>query len=183
VNTWKVILATIVIWSAGVMTGGFLVHYSNLSRVERPRSQRLDGPPPWLVQGREFARRGERELQSSFDQLRGEFLLHATRELNLTADQHERIEKVIRDSQDVSRKMWEQVAPEMRKALDETKQKVLAELTPEQQGRFEQLLKQQQRPPLDGRQRGPRRGSPPREGSPREGKSPSPASNAPPPNP
>jgi hypothetical protein len=176
VNTWKVILATIVIWGAGVMTGGFLVRYSNLARIERPRSQRPDGPPPWLVQGREFARRGERELQSSFDEMRGEFLLHATRELNLTADQHEHIEKIIRDSQDVSRKMWEQVAPEMRKALEETKQKILAELTPEQQGRFEQLLKQQQRPPSDGHQRGPRRGSPPREGSPREGKPQSPAS-------
>ena len=164
------------------MAGGFLVHYSNLSRVERPRSQRPGGPPPWLVQGREFARRGERELQSSFDQMRGEFLLHATRELNLTADQHERIEKIISDSQDVSRKMWEQVAPEMRKALEETKQKILVELTPEQQERFEQLLKQQQRPPPDGRQRGPRRGSPPQEGAPPESKPPSPAANAPQPN-
>ena len=38
--------------------------------------------------------------------LRMEFLLRARNELNLTPQQHERIEKIIRDGQEKSRKLW-----------------------------------------------------------------------------
>ena len=152
-NTWKVILATIVIWGAGVVTGGLIISYSGWPSDGRQRAPRPPGPPPWMVPGKEIVHHGEKELQLSFDRLRGDFLLHASHELKLTHEQHERIEKIIRDSQESSRKIWEQVAPQMRKDLVETKEKILAELSPDQRTRFEELLKQQQRP---------RRPSPPR---------------------
>jgi hypothetical protein len=166
VNTWKVILATIVIWCAGVVTGGLLVSYSGrpLFDGHQPAS-RPSGPAPWLAPGKEITHHGEGELQSSFDRLRGEFLVHATRELKLSHEQHERIEKIIRESQESSRKIWEPIAPQMRQNLAETKEKILAELTPDQRARFEELLKQQQRPRRSGEPappgRGPRGQQPP----------------------
>ena len=138
VNTWKIILATIVIFGAGVVTGGLLVSHSDRVRGPRPRPQPTTGAPPWFV----------RDFEANIDQRRVEFLLRATRELKLTADQRQRIDKVVQESQERTRQLWDQVTPQMRKELTDTKDKILAVLTPEQQTRFQELLKQ---PPRERR--------------------------------
>jgi hypothetical protein len=133
-NSWKVILATMVIFGTGVLTGGMLVRNTAAparSRPARNLSAATNLPPPNVAPA---------QLQ------RMEFLLRVRSELNLSAEQHERIEKIIHEGQERSRKIWETVAPEMRKELQAVHDKIRAELSPEQRRRFEALLKRPLRP-------------------------------------
>lgn len=142
-NAWKLILATVVIFGAGVVTGGLLVRQT----ADKPRAARVRPapaqPPQWLPPAREFPRRAEPELQRSLEQRRLEFMLHASRTLNLTPDQRQRIEQILRESQERTRTLWDQVAPQMRKELADAREKVRQELTPAQRKVFDEMLKRQ----------------------------------------
>jgi hypothetical protein len=139
VNTWKVIFATMVIFGAGVMTGGLVVRHAAIVQAPAPPH----GPtanrtaPPGSLGG-----------------LKVEFLRRAGRDLNLTIGQKEEVDRIISASQERTRKIMEPVAPKIREELKQTKAQFRAILTPEQQEQFDQLLKQQQhgreqhRPPV-----------------------------------
>jgi Spy/CpxP family protein refolding chaperone len=136
VNTWKVIFATVVIFGAGVITGGLLVKYS----VQTPSRPKHD-PANRAVQ------------PISAGGIRIEFLRRVERDLNLTADQREQIDKVISASQERSKKMMEPIQPKIREELQQTREQFRAVLNAEQKIRFDELLKQQQQQ----RQREPHR--------------------------
>ncbi len=130
-NSWKVILATMVIFGTGVVTGGLLVRNSQRSEFQPP--QRTNNPP--------------RQFQPNYaGGVRVEFLRRAERELDLTPDQRERIDKIIAASQERTKKIMEPVTPLMREEIKRTKEEFREALTPEQRRRFDELLKQQQRP-------------------------------------
>lgn len=113
-NTWKVILATFVIFAAGAVTGALLARHS-----VRPRP----GPGG----------------------MRLEFLRRMERDLDLTPEQQERIDKILKESQEHARKIMEPVTPALHAELQRTKEAFRLALTPEQQTRFDQLLKRPQR--------------------------------------
>lgn len=136
-NHWKVILATMVIFAAGVVTGGLLVRQTFSTVEARPSAASLPASPAPALSPPQFQRL--------------EFLLRARRELDLTAEQQARIERIIRDGQERSRKLWESVAPDMRKELQAVLDKIRAELTPPQLLHFERLLRQSRRPPPEVR--------------------------------
>lgn len=138
-NTWKVILATMVIFAAGVVTGGLLslqLQHSGSEtrqRVSAPRSSQTNSP-------------GRQRL---------EFLRRAQRELNLNADQRERVDKVLKESQERTRKLMEPVSPMLKQELERTKIEFREVLNPKQQKKFDELLKKQTHA------RDPRRPAPP----------------------
>jgi DNA-binding MarR family transcriptional regulator len=146
VNIWKIILATVIIFGAGVVTGGLLVSHSERVKLRQLRAHLTAAaqPPQWTPPLREFPRRPEGELQLSFEQRRIEFLLSVTRELKLTPEQRQRIEPLLRESQEAIRKLWEPIKPQMRKELAAVTEKIREELTPQQRKRFEELMKRQQ---------------------------------------
>ena len=72
-------------------------------------------------------------------------------ELNLTPTQVGRLEKIFGDSRDRLRILWGLLAPEWEAEKRETKEKIRAELNPEQQQRFEELLKGRLHKPGDRR--------------------------------
>ncbi len=130
-NTWKVIFATVVIFGAGVVTGGLLVNYSQHHEghhQQHPVSANRAAQP------------------ISPGGMRLEFLRRMERELNLTREQRERIDKLIKESQERTKKVMEPVAPKLREELQNTKDQFVQALTPEQRERFEELWKQQQHP-------------------------------------
>ena len=129
-NTWKVIFATMVIFGAGVVTGGLLVRNTSLSQTPHPSAPQAV-TRPFQPGGAGFVRM--------------EFLRRAERELNLTVEQREQVDKILRDSQERTKKLMEPVTPQIRQELQQTKEQFLAVLTTEQRARFEELLKQQQR--------------------------------------
>jgi hypothetical protein len=135
VNNWKVIWATLVIFGAGVITGGLLVGYSDRAaqRVARRSVADHPAPPPRASAGRESGPNA-REMAVP-PALRKEFLDRLNRELSLSPEQRERIETIIRQGQEHTRDLW-------RVEMMATRQKIRAALTPEQQTRFQELLKQ-----------------------------------------
>jgi len=128
VKVWKVILATLVIFAAGALSGGLLV-----KSLTPPPLQPKPPIPPVLAQER--------------------FQAKLKRELQLTADQTNRIDRIFHESNARIKILWELVGPEMQKELQEVHAGIRNELTPEQRQKFEQLLKH---PRSDSTRRGPR---------------------------
>jgi hypothetical protein len=127
VNNWKIIWATMVIFGAGVVTGGLLVKHA--SRVPPGRAHRppaVQRPAPAVSPGG----------------MRLEFLRRAERELDLTRGQRERADQIIKDSQERTKKILEPVAPEMRNELQRTREEFRGVLTPAQRARFDEMAKQ-----------------------------------------
>lgn len=164
-NTWKIILATLVIFAAGVMTGGLLVVHVN--RVNARHLRRVvNALESWHPRGRDIMNPGDQAVPLMLERQRIEFILKVHRELELTPQQRERIEKIVREGQEKTKALWEKVAPELQNEMREVREKIRAELTPEQRAKFEKLLKQHplRRPePPPGPSRGPRDTPPPGE--------------------
>jgi hypothetical protein len=135
VNTWKVIFATMIIFGAGVVTGGLLVRHTTI--VPPTKAPRAGG-----------GTNGWRPVYSTMAPAltRVEFLRRAERELNLTHEQKEQADKIISASQERTRKLLEPISPQIREELQQTKEQFRALLNSDQQTRFDQLLKQQGHP-------------------------------------
>ncbi|MGH7967448.1 MAG: Spy/CpxP family protein refolding chaperone, partial [Limisphaerales bacterium] len=119
VNTWKVILATLVLFGAGVITGGLLVQHALQPRSARP----LHSPGV--------------SRQSAWG-MRYEFLRRMGRDLDLTPEQREKIDAILKESQEKTRKALHEQFQETKAAFREV-------LTPEQREKFEELIKHPQR--------------------------------------
>ena len=146
-NTSKIVFATVVIFAAGVVTGGLLVNHANRSKLQRGNKTAAT-KSNWQPAPREVVQRDQRELRPMLEQQRMEFILHVHKELQLTSEQRERIEKIVREGQERSKALWDKAAPELRKNTQEVREQIRAELKPEQRKKFEQLQKQMQsRPP------------------------------------
>ncbi len=141
-NSWKVILATVVIFAAGVLTGGIVtweLQQANLMR--RPRLNRPVQP-------------------ASPGGWRFEFLRRAQRELDLSPQQRESIDKILKESQERMRGIMEPVSPQVRAEMQRTKEEFRNVLTSEQQKRFDELLRKPQHPRDQRRpQKGPESGT------------------------
>lgn len=118
-----------VIFGAGVVTGGLLVR---LTRAPAPVIQEAAPTPARPAQS------------GAVGGLRFEFLRRAQRELELTADQRDHLGRILRESQERTRKIMEPVAPQMREELKRTRAEFVQVLNPDQRRRFNELARQQQ---------------------------------------
>ncbi len=126
-NTWKVILATLVIFIAGLVTGAVLVRQTPaLRRAVRPSAPRT---------GTALGSPGVMRL---------ELLRRLQRELELTPEQKERIDKILKEGQEDSRRIMEPVMPELKARFQRTKEQFREVLTPEQRLKFDELIKRPQ---------------------------------------
>ncbi len=138
-NSWKVILATLVIFGSGVVTGGLLVSYAvHANLVKRPTAQPIQPPQqqaltPWMQRARDLLHRMDRDLE-------------------LTPEQHKNIEKLITESAERTKKLWEPIAPQMNKEMQKLHHDIREELTGEQRRKFEQITRL--RPGLQNRRPG-----------------------------
>jgi Spy/CpxP family protein refolding chaperone len=132
VNSWKVILATVVIFGAGVMTGGLLVNYVDHSRPKNPgphhnakgaESHELPMPRPAVLDK--------------------QFVQQLNVALKLTPQQREKITKIMADGQQRNHDLWKLVAPQFRAVMQDVHEHIRAVLTPEQRRKFEELIRQQ----------------------------------------
>ncbi len=153
-NTWKPILAALVIFAAGVVTGGFTAKLANRGGERRGQGTAFqqrgmmgnrDGGGavnPGLGQPQGQASMQSQQLpgmrrERPQDQMRA--LLRRMRyELNLTPEQHTRVEGIIKESQVRMQTIWDQFPAEFRTV----REKIRSELTPEQRRRFEEIFRQ-----------------------------------------
>ena len=126
VNAWKPILAALVIFAAGVVTGGLTVQI----RPSHPTASPPGNAPvrkvpamPREAQLRELSRRMQAEL-------------------DLAPEQRDRIEAIVRDSQERMKAVRDEVGKKVGEEFREMRQRIRGELTPDQRRKFAEIMKQ-----------------------------------------
>ena len=117
-----------VIFGTGVVTGGLLV------------GLRIEHAP---AQTRPFGPNGPRGPQQQLSPagMRVDIVRRVSKDLDLTPEQHDKVDKILKDSQERTRKV---MAPFLREELERTSAEVRSVLTTNQLARFDELLKQKQ---------------------------------------
>lgn len=133
-SPWKVILATMVIFGCGVVTGALLMKSQlplavSPDVVSHPLS--TNQPPPL----------------NQFQ--RPEFLRRMQKQLDLSPAERDDITKIMKASQERSRPLWDQIAPQLHAEVKRVREEIRNVLTPEQQKKFDELLKARPRK-MDG---------------------------------
>jgi len=147
VNVWRIILATLVIFGAGIVTGTLFMSHSQPAPV-RTAETAPPMPPPHPANTNQmprFAMLGGVPPRSSTK----EFLDRLDAQLKLTDVQRERIKKILDEGQERTQECWKQIEPEVHKEMHDCREKIRAELTPEQQIKYAELFKP--RPPRQRR--------------------------------
>jgi len=126
VNAWRVILSTLVIFIAGVVTGGLLVNYTlqvKQSHPKPPNSANVQAVSPWGVRNKELLRRMDRELE-------------------LTPEQHGQIETIMSTSEERTKSLWKPIMPLMNKETQIVRSEIRDLLGPDQKKKFDGFGKQ-----------------------------------------
>jgi len=132
VKAWKVILAAALLFTAGAATG---IAGSRLRTRAKLRSEAERRAPLPAIAWQRY-----------------EFLRRAQRDLKLSDEQKTRIEAKVKDSQERFRRLWEPIAPQAREEFEQLRTQIRAELMPEQQARFDELVKKSERERRRGRE-------------------------------
>ena len=141
-NNWKVIptivIATVLIFGAGVFTGGFLVNSvkpahakKNKEAVAANNSVMVTNVAPTNSFSQSVGK-----FQRLPEILSKEFLQRLDTELKLTHEQHEAVQKIISEGQG-----------QMKKAMNAARLEIREVLMPEQQKQFDTQLKRPPRKP------------------------------------
>ena len=139
-NNWKVIFATVVIFGAGVITGGLLVNYVQHSRPKAAHHPAAPEAKPVATPATNPAVRLADAVKARPPEvLSKQFLQRLDETLHLGPDQHEAIQKIIGDGQN-----------QMRKVLQDARLEIREILTPDQQAQFDVLVKHPFRKALFG---------------------------------
>ncbi len=119
-SAWKAIVAAIVIFIAGGVTGALVSRSLLKSGAVSPGNPYP--PAMGMAQRLEYIRRLEAQLI-------------------LTHEQKAGVEQALRESQDRMKTLWESISPEMRRELQSAREKIQALLTPEQNAKYQELMK------------------------------------------
>ena len=137
-NEWKVIIATVVIFGTGVIAGGLLVNYVDVSHTKVAQSA-----PAQLDVSNSVPQISTNNLPKPANAthprlpeiLSKQFVDRLEKDLQLTLGQRADIEKIIADGQDDMRKAVQNVRQDAR-------QKIREKLTEPQKKQFDDLFKQ-----------------------------------------
>jgi len=136
VKEWKVIVATLVIFTAGVVTGGLLVQRTSAKSPQRRTPLPTQGQLPPLRESRENR---DRDPRSAASEQRQAYVARLNHELSLRPDQTAGVERVLQDGQQRTRVIWESVQPRMHEELRHTRDEIRALLDESQRERFDQI--------------------------------------------
>lgn len=151
---WKLILATLVIFAAGIGTGTLITRIQEQER--RPFFRERDGFSRGQGTNGFSGRTNHVPLTLPYTTkppgrgMAKEFLDRLDRELKLEPEQHKRLETILSDSQKRSKELWEKIAPELKEEMKASREKMRDVLTPAQNKRLDELMKRPPKPPKDG---------------------------------
>lgn len=140
-NYWKVILATVVIFGAGVFTGDLLVNCIDHPHSKNPHRLQPNGDtrPP---ENREHIETPLPPEPPSVRQMNKDFLKKLDDKLQLSSEQHSKIEKIIADGQERNHEIWRTNAgPLMRAVMMDVNRQIREQLSADQQKQFEELMR------------------------------------------
>jgi len=124
VSPWKVILATMVIFACGVITGSMIARTMTTKSGQRP-------PNAVPIPGRGAVLQMQKVLDKQFD---------------LTAEQRAQIENIMKASQQRTQPLWDKIAPQMNDEIKRVRTEIREVLTPEQWKQFTDLMKRNRKP-------------------------------------
>jgi hypothetical protein len=141
VNSWKVIFATVLIFGAGVITGGLLVNYVQRCGGKTVHSV-TETKPAAPVEVRPTTTNPPVNVMDNPkvkppEILSKQFLQRLNDELHLKTEQHEAIQKIIGEGQN-----------QIRKTIQDARLEIRDVLTPEQQKQFDELVKRPFKRPI-----------------------------------
>ena len=129
-NNWKVILATVVIFGAGVITGSLVLHcFQRCAAREEcvnPAVAAAGQVPPAIPLGHP-PENGKPRLPEAMNK---QFLQRLDEELHLSPEQHKAVQKIITEGQH-----------QIRKVIHDQRLEIREELTLEQRKQFDELVK------------------------------------------
>jgi hypothetical protein len=138
VNEWKVIIATVVIFGTGVIAGGLLVNYVDVSHVKvaqsTPAQLDVSNSVP-QISTNNLSKPANASHPRLPEILSKQFVDRLEKDLQLTLGQRADIEKIIADGQDDMRKAVQNVRLDAR-------QKIREKLTEPQKKQFDDLFRQ-----------------------------------------
>lgn len=119
-NRWKAILAAALIFVTGAGTGALIQRTASRAAAPAPRDPRT--PPSWM-------------------EGRPDFMGRLKRDLELSEDQARRIEVILQDGRKKNRQIWETVQPQLREEMKKARERIHAELNPDQRTRYDDIMK------------------------------------------
>jgi len=125
VSPWKVILATLAIFIAGLITGSVMVKTLTPAMPLRPVSQN-----PVLLQP---------------GPIREEFVRRMTEELELTPEQREKVLHIVHESQERTKLLYSLIGDDVREEMRQTRDSIRQQLTADQAKKFDDMLRRRQR--------------------------------------
>ncbi len=142
---WQVIFATLVIFGAGVITGGLLVNNSYHAQVaaSAPVSPATNPAPPVPNVSSVIVPPSNTPPDGggNANRLKKDFLTRYGQQLQLTPEQDKKIEIILSESQNRTREISAKIAPELHEEVKRTRERIKAELNPEQAKKFDELIK------------------------------------------
>jgi Spy/CpxP family protein refolding chaperone len=138
VNFWKVILATIVIFGTGVMTGSLLVNHVQYLHTKASKRPEAAVPANNSIPPTNGQSLGASKSPRLPEFMSKQFLQRLNEELRLAPEQHEAIQKIITDGQNL-----------MHKTMQDARLEIREQLTPEQRSKFDELVKRPPRRPAN----------------------------------
>ena len=132
VNVWKPILAAVVIFAAGVVTGGFVLDHDEIKPPQAfPRQF------PREHGSRKTEHRPGSRMEGQLDWL----MKRIQRDLQLTDSQAAKVESAFKASREEMKTTWDEMRPRMRASTQKLKDKLRGDLTEEQLKKFEKYLR------------------------------------------
>lgn len=140
VNTWRIVAAALVIFAAGVLTGGagagLATRFSRERKYAPLIARPLTNAMPRLTNN-VFRAPGGARLE----------LIHRlTRDLDLSEEQKTKLEPVFTNGQARLNALWDPVAPKAKAVYDEIRKEINSILTPEQKQRVDAALRRRSAP-------------------------------------
>jgi hypothetical protein len=149
VSPWKPILAALIIFATGVITGGVLVSYADrMSQKQHHVASRepqrpLNPGPPFNAHDPQNQPRPFNGLANRLPRiLTEEFVRKLETEIQLTAAQRERVHEIIAAGQARNKDIMDRITPELRWEMIDTQKRIREILTADQLVKFEEFIKQ-----------------------------------------
>jgi len=143
VSIWKVIFATLVIFGAGIVTGGLFVnrmHQAVPAVVSAPNESTKHPLSVWNPP--QLSTNSTPHSQK----VRNDFVTRFGQQLELTSEQRLRIEQIMGDSQKRTKQISDSIAPYLREEVRHTRELIRNELTDEQLVKYDEIFRPKKKP-------------------------------------
>ena len=141
-NSLKVILATMVIFACGVITGAIVSR--TVAKPESPPA--LVAAPSTPVAPAASTNAANLPRAPILQLQRADVLKRLDSKLDLSQDQHDQIARIMKTSQERTQVLWTQIAPQMKDELKKVREEIRGVLTPDQRKQFAELFRPAHRP-------------------------------------